>query len=584
MFRRLSRRCFVYVSCVFCLPALLIAASLHADELGYARISDDGKLALASVQPLATEAGMDMYRRGGNAVDAALAMAFSLGVVDSHNSGIGGGLFIIARLADGRVLAIDGREMAPKLASRDMYLRDGVFHSELSKTGALAVGIPGSVQALAELQRLGGKLSLAETLKPAIDVAEQGFAIDHVLAARLQRSKNKLQRFPEAAAIFLPKGQTLKAGDTLVQKDLAQTYKKLAKQGPEYFYRGDFAKQTAKWMQANGGLISEADFKAYHTVRREPVRDMFLGYELIGFPPPSSGGTHVAQILKMTQMLGAYQAPPEQRYHLYIEASKLAFADRAHWMGDSDFVAVPKGLTDRNYLLERIALVNKKAANDNYSYGTPKDWQDNIFDKHTTHLVAADKQGNWVSITTTLNTSFGSGVVIPGTGVLMNNQMDDFAAQPGVANAFGLIGADANAIAPGKRPLSSMSPTLVMKDGKPLMALGAAGGPTIISQVAQVIQNSLAFGMTLDQAMLTPRVHHQWKPNLVFIDSYASEQLKKSLEAKGHKLRNWPPFGSTQALMLRDGTFQAEAEPRIRPGFQRRIETLVKNQEPIGSR
>ncbi|WP_370978336.1 gamma-glutamyltransferase [Agaribacterium sp. ZY112] len=531
----------------------------------YAVVSDDGKHAVATVQPLATQAALDIYQQGGNAIDAALAAAFTLGVVDSHNSGIGGGLFIIAHLADGEVIAIDGREMAPSAATKDMFIREGVAVPELSKTGALAVGVPGSVQALYELQQRAGKLSFADTLAPGIEIAEQGFAIDHVLAARLQRSKKKLQAFPETEKVFMPKGQPLTTGDILKQQDLANTYRMLAKQGPKYFYKGDFAKKLDQWMQANGGILNAADMATYKTIERAALRSSFMGYELVGFPPPSSGGMHVSQILKMMELQTAYKQPELDRYHRYIESSKRAFADRAHWMGDSDFVSVPRGLDSPAYLKKRIADISHLSATENLTYGTPEDWKSNIFAKHTTHVVTADKLGNWVSLTTTLNTSFGSAVMVPGTGVVMNNQMDDFAAQPGIPNAFGLLGSEANAVAAGKRPLSSMSPSLVLKDGKPVMALGAAGGPTIISQVAQVMQNVLALDMELEQAMATPRVHHQWKPNLVFVDGFMDEQLKEGLTKRGHNLKIWPAFGATQAILLKDGQFQAESEPRIQP-------------------
>ena len=529
----------------------------------FAGLSKDGKGAVASVNPLATQIGLDILSEGGNAVDAAIAVAFALGVVDSHNSGIGGGCFIVARLANGDILAIDGREIAPALAHRDMYIREGELLPELSKTGALASGIPGSVLALYELQKAGGKLNYSDVIAPSIPLAENGFPVDKNLAKRLSRAHDSLAKFPASKAIFINEEADYKAGEILVQKDLARTYGNLAQYGPDYFYKGKFAASVEEWMKQNSGIITAKDFANYRTLRRTPVRSDFHGYEIYGFPPPSSGGTHVSQLLTMFDMLDLEKKDESERYHLMIEASKLAFADRAYWMGDSDFVPVPKGLITREYLQQRIKEISETEVSVNLQHGTPADYEKNIFTKHTTHISTADEEGNWVAITTTLNTSFGSKVVIPGTGVLMNNQMDDFSAKPGAPNAFGLVGNEANAIAPFKRPLSSMSPTIVMKNDKPVLAVGAAGGPTIISQVAQTIFNYLALGMELDEALSAVRVHHQWRPDRVFIDGFASEKLQKSLEEKGHALSVWPRFGATQAVGFKEGKLQAESEPRI---------------------
>ncbi len=551
------------------LIALVLLAGLSSAHLSLAlpmaATNKDGSAAVATVHGLATKAGLDAVAQGGNAIDAALAAAFTLGVVDGQNSGIGGGCFILARLADGTVLAIDGREMAPALATPDMFLKDGKAVPEWSKTGALAIGVPGSVQALYELQKRAGKLSFADTLLPAADLAEKGVAVSPVLAARLQRVSSKLAQFPASAAIFLPDGQALKEGEILQQADLADTYRKLAKHGPAYFYTGDFARAVEAWMKKHQGRVRAKDFKAYHTVLRAPVASEFEGYELVGFPPPSSGGVHVAQILTMLDILDASRYEDAERYHLIIEASKRAFADRAYWMGDADFVSVPKGLLDKSYLKQRSADITLNRSTEVEGHGLPPNYETYLFGKHTTHLATADKHGNWVAITTTVNTSFGSGVVIPGSGVLMNNQMDDFTAQPGVPNAFGLVGSEANAVAPGKRPLSSMSPTLVFKDGQPVLSVGAAGGPTIISQVAQTLFNYLALQLPLDEAMARVRLHHQWQPDRVFIDSYADEELRAALQEKGHTVVTWPAFGATQAISIENGKLNPQSEPRIQP-------------------
>jgi gamma-glutamyltranspeptidase/glutathione hydrolase len=532
-------------------------------EGAYARRSADGKAAVASVNPLATQAGIDALEKGGNAVDAALAMAFMLGVVDSHNSGIGGGCFILAHLADGRIVALDGREMAPAKAHRDMYIHNGELQPNLSREGALAAGVPGSVAVYYELQRIAGKLDFSDVILPAAQVAENGFAIDKVMAARLQRTQASLEKFPSTAHIFVPEGKLLVEGEQLVQKDLALTYRKLAEQGPSYFYRGEFAQQVNDWMRENGGILSLEDLAAYKAFYRQPIKTQFMGYQVYGFPSPSSGGVHVAQILGMLELLGFAQQNEEQRYHSLIEVHKRAFADRAHWMGDTDFVDVPRNLISTEYLKSRVATISDRAVTHSVTFGLPENAERELFDRHTTHLTAADQEGNWVAITTTLNTSFGSKVVIPGTGVLLNNQMDDFVAQPGQPNAFGLVGSEANRIEPGKRPLSSMSPVIVLKDGQPVLTAGAAGGPTIISQVAQTLVNVLALEMPIKQAMLRARIHHQWKPDMVFIDGYAAQELQAALEARGHKLKDWPRFGGTQAISLENGRLQPQSEPRI---------------------
>lgn len=529
----------------------------------YAAVFENHRGAVASVNPLATQAGLAAFAAGGNAIDAAIAVAFTLGVVDGHNSGIGGGCFVLVRLADGRVLAIDGREIAPAAVTRETYLQDGKVKPGLSKTGALAVGIPGSVAAYHQLQQLGGRLNWRQVILPAAELAEQGFPIDGTLALRLQRTKDDLARFPESAAIYLlADGSVPAAGYRLRQPELAASYRALAEQGPDWFYRGDFAARTDAWMRANGGLITREDFAGYTTRLRDPLLTRFNGYEIYGFPTPSSGGTHVAQMLAMLEPQPFAELAPVDFYHRLAESMRLAFADRAHWLGDADQVQVPAGLLDANYLRKRAAEIDPQRASSDATYGVPPD-AEALFNKHTTHIATADAEGNWVAITATVNTSFGSKVVVPGTGVLLNNQMDDFSLDPGAPNAFGLVGAHANSVAPGKRPLSSMSPTLVTRAGEPVMTLGAAGGPTIISQVTQVLLRYLAMGQTLEQAMEAVRIHHQWNPNLLFIESTMPEEVREGLQAKGHELKEMGSFGGTQAIVLEDGKFQPVTEPRI---------------------
>ena len=388
----------------------------------YAAVSPDGRGAVATVQPLATKAALDVYARGGNAVDAAIAAALTLGVVDGHNSGLGGGCFVLIRRKDGSIEALDGREMAPQAASRDMYLRDGSVVPELSRTGPLAVGIPGSVAAYEYMSDSAGQLKFSELLLPAADLAERGFAIDAIYAKRIARHAQTFKRFSGSAAVLLDKNLApWPVSHTLQQKDLAKTYRGIAKGGADYFYRGAFSKKVGVWMQANGGLVSANDFSAYKLQHRQPIVSEFAGYKIYGFAPPSSGGVHVAQVLTM---LAGLEQPDDQagRYHQMAETMKLAFADRAHWMGDPDFVKVPRGLLDPRYLKMQSAKIIADKVLKVVGPGEPPKAELDVFDKHTTHISTADKDGNWVSITTTVNTDFGSKVIVPGTGVFLNNQ------------------------------------------------------------------------------------------------------------------------------------------------------------------
>lgn len=520
--------------------------------------------AVATVSALATEAAVKQLQTGGNAIDAAIAAALTLGVVDSYNSGIGGGLFALIRWQDGQVEAIDGREMAPSLAHRDLYIREGRAVAGLSRTGSLAIGIPGSVAVLDYLATKGAKREIATHYRQAAKIAREGFAINLDYVNRLTRSADSLALFPASSAIFLNKEQqALPLGYRLQQPDLANTYEAIAKQGPDYFYRGGFAKALTTWMEENGGLITAEDMASYRYKIRQPVETSFYDYQVYGFPPPSSGGVHVAQILSTLEALNWHQQPAAIRQHLLVEAMKLAFADRAYWLGDPDFVNVPKGLIDPVYINQQATKINPDGVLSVTGHSEPPNVNEDWFDKHTTHIAVADKQGNWVAITTTLNTSFGSKVVIPGTGVLMNNQMDDFSAQPGVPNAYGLVGSEANAIQGGKRPLSSMSPTIVVKDGKPIMTVGAAGGPMIITQVVQAIARHLLLEQDLYQSLAAPRVHHQWLPPRVYHDKKLSEQERETLRQLGHELKQLRFEGSSNAISLKSGQFDAVSEPRL---------------------
>jgi len=547
------------------LPLLSGAEAASGQSPGYAGVTPDGEGSVATVQPRATEAALAAYESGGNALDAAVAAALTLGVVDGHNSGIGGGMFALVHWADGSVEAIDGREEAPAKAHRNMYVVDGEYRPELSKKGPLAVGIPGSILAYDYLLEKGGKQDLARHLHKAADLAEAGFAIDGIFARRLERHAGELAEFPGTADIFLdPEGEPWPAGHRLQQKDLARTYRAIAEQGPDYFYRGGFARAVGDWMAEQGGLVRASDFADYRMKRFAPVVSDYRGYKIYGYPPPSSGGVHVAQILNILGQFEPGDLSEVDRYHLLAEAMKLAFADRAYWLGDPAFAEVPKGLVDPDYAKRLAGRISLDEALEVGNHSTPPRAQEELFGKHTTHIATADSAGNWVAITATVNTNFGSKVVVPGTGVILNNQMNDFSAQPGEPNAYGLIGAEANSIEPGKRPLSSMSPTLVTREGKPVLTLGAAGGPTIITQVVQALVNYIDLGLPLEDALIVPRIHHQWRPQALFLEKTHVDPVRDALREKGHKLRRLGDFGSTQAIGLdRKGRFVPVAEPRL---------------------
>jgi len=521
--------------------------------------------AVATVNPLATNAGLDVLKNGGNAIDAAVAVAAMLGVVDGYNSGLGGGCFLLIHRANGEIIALDGRETAPAAATRDMFLRDGQADTRLSQTGPLASGVPGCVAAYAYAAEKFGTRKLADLLAPAIKVAEDGFPINHLYAERLHSTADDLRAFEASKALlFHEDGTPLAEGETLRQPDLAVSLRALAEQGPDWFYRGPYAAKAGEWMKAHGGLLTADDFANYRIALREPVRGTYRGAEIVSFPPPSSGGVHVLEILNMLETFDLAKLDEPTRIHVIAEAMKLAFADHAWWLGDPDFVPVPRGLLNKDYAKNLAARIKLDSVLALPTHGEPPNATTDVFGKkHTTHFSIADAAGNWVACTTTINTSFGSKVIVPGTGIFLNNQMDDFSAQPGVPNAFGLIGAEANAVAPGKRPLSSMSPTLVLRDGHPILALGAAGGPTIISQTVINLVGVLDLGLTLDAALAQPRFHHQWQPDELHLEDRTSATVRDRLTTLGHHLIDSKGIGASNAVGWSNGTFTAASEPRV---------------------
>ena len=430
--------------------SLLTAALLRSLVAGVAgELAHGERGVVATVHPLASDAAISAFKKGGNAIDAAVAAALTLGVVDGQNSGLGGGCFLLIRLGDGRFFAIDGRETAPAAATRDMFVRAGKVEPDLSLTGPLAAGVPGALAAYDNALRHWGKLSLKDVLLPAAKIAEDGFPITRHYAARLAASAADLKKFEASRVIFLrPDRQPFRAGELFTQTDLARTYRAVAGNGADWFYRGPFAEMTAVWMKHHGGLLTEDDFRRYEVKPREPVITTYRGCQIVGFPPPSSGGVHVAQILNILEHfdLKAMGASSADFVHVVAEAMKLAFADRAYWLGDPDFVKVPRGLTSKDYAAKFAEQIRMDHTTLVSGHGTPERADTDIFGKHTTHFSTADADGNWVACTATVNTSFGCKVVVPGTGVVLNNQMDDFSAQPGATNFFGLLGAFAESI------------------------------------------------------------------------------------------------------------------------------------------
>jgi gamma-glutamyltranspeptidase / glutathione hydrolase len=541
---------------------LLVVRSVYADTAIAKRAM------VATNHSLATNAAVEVLREGGNAVDAAVTAALTLGVVDGENSGIGGGCLILVRTADGKLVAIDGREMAPGAAHKDMYLRDGKPVPNASQTGPLASGVPGALAAYDRVLRECGTIKLARALAPGLDTATNGFEVDRSLAGAIRETSRSLKKFEGSRGVYFKSdGEPYKEGERLVQADLANTYRNVAEHGIDWFYRGPFAERVGAWMAKNGGIMTAADFATYEAKQRTPLETTYRGRRIIGFPPPSSGGIHVAQVLNILEpfdMGAIHKRDPIEAAHIIAEAFKLAFADRAYWLGDADFADVPRGLIDKAYAKSLSAKIDPAKAIDVPDHGTPPKWNQDLFSRHTTHIAAADAAGNWVGITATVNTTLGSKVIVPGTGVVLNNEMDDFSIYPGQPNAFGLIGAENNSVAPRKRPLSSMSPTIVLDEsGKPIMTLGAAGGPKIITQVLLTIIRVFDFGESLPDAVGGPRIHHQWRPNVVMHERDVDGQLVERLRQRGHNVEDISSGGREQAIGLTaDGELIGVADPR----------------------
>ncbi|MDO5102887.1 MAG: gamma-glutamyltransferase [Lautropia sp.] len=520
---------------------------------------------VASEQGLASRIGLDILKAGGNAVDASVAIGFALAVTLPNAGNIGGGGFMMVHDArSGQYVALDFREVAPGAAGRDLFLdKDGNVVDGKSLYTHAAVGVPGTVAGMSHALKKWGTMSLAQVMAPAIALAEKGYPVSETLAKTLKAEADNMGRWPATRAIFWKNGAPLKVGDRLVQKDLAKTLKLIAAQGPDAFYQGDIARKIVADSQQNGGLISLDDLKNYQPVERQPVRGNYRQYEVVTMPPPSSGGIHLVQILNMMEAwpIGQWGQNSAQTVHHMAEAMKLAYADRSEYLGDPDFVKIPQtGLTSKAYadsLRASIDPMRARAANQ-IKPGKPQPYESD----QTTHYSVVDKAGNAVAVTYTLNTNFGTGIVAPGTGILLNNEMDDFAAKPGVPNAYGLIGGDANAVAAGKRPLSSMTPTFVLKDGKPWLVTGSPGGARIITTVLQTISNSIDHSMNPAEAAATPRFHHQWTPDELRIERGFPVDTIDLLKQRGQKVVVKPAMGRTQTIQVQGKELWGYSDPR----------------------
>ena len=518
---------------------------------------------VASVHQLASRAGVQMMKSGGNAVDAAVAVGFTLAVVHPQAGNLGGGGFMLVRFADGKTHFIDYREKAPEAATANMYLdAQGNVIEDASTVGYKAIGVPGSLAGMVYAEKTYGKLSLARVMAPAIKLAEEGFALA-AEDARDFRKDTHLAEFPETRRIFQRDGNYYQPGEVFKQPDQARTLKRIAA-NPDDFYHGAMARELAASMQKGGGLITVDDLAHYEVKEREAVRGSYRGYEIISAPPPSSGGTTLIEILNILEGydLAKFGGRSAQTMHLTLEAFRRAFFDRSEFLGDPDFSKIPVAqLIDKRYgaaWRESIDPSHASASKDlirpaifsqleQYAHFSPGAVAE---PDHTTHYSVVDPDGNAVAVTTTLNDSFGSRVTAEGLGFLLNDEMDDFAAKQGVPNMFGLIQGPANAIGPGKRPLSAMAPTIVLKDGKLFLVLGSPGGPRIITTVANILMGVVDYGMNIQEAVNAPRFHHQWLPDVTRVEQGFSPDIVKRLEEMGHRIEAQNDWSDGECIMI----------------------------------
>ncbi|MGB7758815.1 MAG: gamma-glutamyltransferase [Bryobacteraceae bacterium] len=511
----------------------------------------------------AAEAGLEVLKAGGNAVDAAVAVGFALAVTHPAAGNIGGGGFMLVRMADGRAAFLDFRERAPAAASHDMYLDSSGKPTEDSTIGYRASGVPGTVRGLEYAWKKFGGKPWASLLRPAVELAAKGFPLSYAQAESLRANAGSLGRFAESKRIFLRDGRFYEAGDVLMQPELARTLDRIARLGARDFYAGETARLLAKDMAAHGGSITEADLTGYKAIERQPLTGSYHGYRILTAPPPSSGGIGILEMLGVLDGTGYEKggAGSAQVVHYMAEAMRRFFADRAALLGDPDFVKVPAArLLDPAYLAKLRASIDPERATPSGQVHAAQIEPEEA--NETTHYSIADADGNIALVTYTLNGGYGSKVTAAGLGFLLNNEMDDFAAKPGAPNLFGLVQGEANAIAPRKTPLSSMTPTIVLKDGKPFLALGSPGGPTIVNTVLEVMVNVLDFGMNVQDAVNWPRFHHQWMPDVLAVEPGYSPDTTRLLESRGYRIRRVGAQGECAAILWEDGWLAGAADPR----------------------
>jgi len=516
----------------------------------------------------ASEVGVAILRRGGNAVDAAVAVGFALAVTHPSAGNLGGGGFMVARMSDGSTFTIDYRETAPAAAHRDLFLdANGDVIPGLSRGSHLASGVPGSVDGLLRAFRDhgSGKLSRRDVLKPAVLLAKRGFPLSRFLASSLNGYRSTFEKHPGSANSFVKKDASpWQANDRFVQRDLSRTLDRIARKGRDGFYRGPVADALVAEMQRGNGIISHADLAGYQSKYRDPILGMYRELKVVSMPPPSSGGVHVVQMLNMLDALAItdFGWNGSDYVHRLTEVQRRAYADRAEHLGDPDYWDVPVSmLTSREYASQLAGAIDLDRATPSTEIeaGTapPKEGDS------TTHYSVVDKDGNAVSVTTTINLGFGSGIAVDGAGFLLNNEMDDFSAKPGVPNAFGLLGNDANAIEPGKRMLSSMTPTIVLKDGQPFLVVGSPGGSTIITTVLQIILNAGVHKMNVQEAVSAPRVHSQWMPDVIAMEPRAIQpDVISRLEEMGHSIQPRGHWGSANSILINARGLWGAADPR----------------------
>lgn len=520
---------------------------------------------VASQEKRATESAVQVLKEGGNAIDAAVTLAFSLAVTLPRAGNLGGGGFMIIHY-EGKNFALDFREKAPLLASRDMFLdKDGEHDRQASMFSYKAIGVPGTVAGLAAVHKRFGSLPWERTIRPAIEMAREGILVRQEMEQALKRAEKDFLAYEDSKKIFTRNGETLKRGSLLIQTDLADTLEKIARHGASAMYRGSIAGLIVRDMQSNGGLIKHDDLAKYKPVWRDPIRGEFQDHTLITMPPPSSGGIHLIQILSAFEALPAMERNSAGFIHFFAETARRSYADRSKYLGDPDFNKIPVNqLLDKSYLENRFSTIQKNKATPSGDV-LPGDLNAFFESPQTTHFSVADKSQNMVSCTTTLNFSYGMRAVARGTGILYNNQMDDFSSKPGSPNAYGLIGSEFNSIAPEKRMLSSMTPVIVIKDGKAVLATGSPGGSRIITTVAQFLIGHLKEQQNIAVSTSAVRIHHQWVPDILYHEQGLSLDTRVALESFGHVLKETRAMGSLQSVSYKNGLFYGSSDPR-KPG------------------